>query len=93
MNDECVLRCEENYEYTKEGDEYVCKGKECKDRAPFSNGSCSLKEDFVESDDPVKCYSYREVGEGGDMCISQCPSDLVKVCVFFFYHLLMCFLF
>jgi hypothetical protein len=40
MNGECVLKCEENYEYTKEGDEYVCEAKECNDGTPFSNQSC-----------------------------------------------------
>jgi hypothetical protein len=32
--------------YTKKSDESVCKAKECNDQTPFSNGSCSLKEDF-----------------------------------------------
>jgi hypothetical protein len=87
MNDECVLRCEENYENRTECDEYICKAKECNDRTPFSNGSCSLKEDFVENENAVKCYLYREMGENGNMCTSQCPSDFVQVS-FFFYHLL-----
>jgi hypothetical protein len=84
MNNECVLRCEENYEYTTEGDEYVCKAKDCNDRTPFSNGSCSLKEDFVQNGNPVKCYLYKEIGKSGNMCINQCPSDLVQVFLFFY---------
>jgi hypothetical protein len=82
MNDECVLRCEENYESTKEGDEYVCKAKECDDRTPFLNGSCSVKEDFVETTNPVKCYSYRQMHGGGNTCAGQCSSNFIKV--FFF---------
>jgi hypothetical protein len=41
------LRCKENYEYTKEGDEYVRKVKECNDQTSFSNGSCQLKKNLA----------------------------------------------
>jgi hypothetical protein len=84
MNNECVLRCEENYEYTKEGDEYVCKAKECNDRTPFSNGSCSLKEDFaVEGENDVGCYLLRG-NEEMWICVSEgeCPNGYPEV--FFF---------
>jgi hypothetical protein len=89
MNDECVLRCEEYYENKTEGDEYICKAKECNDRTPFSNGSCSLKEDLVEKENPVKCYLYGEMGEDGDVCTSKCPSDFVQV-LFFFTFFFIC---
>jgi hypothetical protein len=80
MDGECVLKCEENYEYTKEGDEYVCKAKGCNDRTPFSNQSCSMKEDFTGNGNPVKCYFYKETAEGGDdVCASLCPSGFVPV--------------
>jgi hypothetical protein len=83
MNDKCVLSCEENYENRTEGDEYVCKAKKCNDRTPFSNGSCSVKEDLVE-ENAVKCYLYREVDEGRDTCTSECPNDYLQVYQFFF---------
>jgi hypothetical protein len=85
MNDECVLRCEENYENKTENDEYVCKAKKCDDRTPFSNGSCSLKEDFaVGGGSDVGCYLWRGNEEEIWTCVSEvdCPNGYLEV--FFF---------
>jgi hypothetical protein len=86
MNDECVLRCEENYEYRTEDDEYVCKAKECKDRTPFTNGSCSLKEDFATEGNDVGCYLLRGNEEEMWICVSEgeCPNGYLEFFFFFF---------
>jgi hypothetical protein len=82
MNDECVLRCEENYENTIENNEYVCKPKECSTRTPFSNGSCSVKEDFAEGN-VVGCYLLRRNDE--ETCVNEgnCPNGYPEVFFFF----------
>jgi hypothetical protein len=84
MKDECVLRCEENYEYTREGDEYVCKAKECNDRTPLSNGSCSLNEDFAGSG--AGCYLWKGNDDEIWTCVSEvnCPNGFLEVFFFFF---------
>jgi hypothetical protein len=88
MNKECVLRCEENYENRTEGDEYVCKPKECVYRTPFSNGSCSLKEDFGagEGGSDVGCYLLRGNDEEMWTCVNEgdCPNGYPEVFSFFF---------
>jgi hypothetical protein len=85
MNYECVLRCEENYEYTTENDEYICKPKECSARIPFSNGSCSLKEDFGGGS-VVRCYLLRGNDEEMWTCVNEgsCPNGYPEVFFFFF---------
>jgi hypothetical protein len=85
MNDECVLRCEENYENRTEDEEYVCKAKECNNRTPFTNGSCSLKEDFAAGGGiDVGCYLLRGNEEEMWTCVSEgeCPNGYPEV--FFF---------
>jgi hypothetical protein len=88
MNNECVLRCEENYENKTKGDEYVCKAKECNDRTPFPNGSCSLKEDFAgEGGSDIGCYLWKGNEEEMWTCVSEvdCPNGYVEVLFFFFF--------
>jgi hypothetical protein len=59
--------CPENYKKVEDKNtgEYVCIGKNCKDRIPFKNKTCSIKEDFLNDIDGesstvsfegVKCY-------------------------------------
>jgi hypothetical protein len=62
-----------------EKEEYVCISKECKNRNPFANKSCSVKEDFLSYDEETsdwstlsKCYylkknSTNNNGYGGDV--------------------------
>jgi hypothetical protein len=95
MNDECVILCPFNYENTSEKTNkgYVCTPKKCEDRTPWSNGSCSVEEDFpVEGGGEVmECYLLR-VGDGMESCVvkGDCPSGYPGV---FFYLLLFVLIF
>jgi hypothetical protein len=93
MDEKCVLICDENYENTtsKTSDEFVCTPKECANRTPWVNGSCSLKEDFMSEsggEGMVECYLERrggdddENGVGMDSCVEKdkCPSGSPGVC-------------
>jgi hypothetical protein len=78
----------------KEDGEYVCIKKECGDRTPFSNGSCSMWEDKEEE----ACYYLgleRTDSDSEDvsgMCVEEgdcpygypgvCECAYVSVCVF-----------
>jgi hypothetical protein len=76
------LRCEENYENRTEDDEYVCKAKECNDRTPFPDGSCSLKEDFgVGGGNDIGCYLWRGNDEEMWTCVGEgkCPNGYPEV--------------
>jgi hypothetical protein len=90
MNDECVLSCPLNYENTSEtvGKGYVCTPKQCEDRIPWSNGSCSMEEDFrVEGGgEAIECYLWK-VRENMENCVvkSDCPSGFPGVCFSFFF--------
>jgi hypothetical protein len=85
MGDECVLSCSLNYENTSEKTNkgYICTPKQCGDRMPLSNGSCSLEEDFrVEGGgEVIECYLWR-VGDGMENCIvkGDCPNNYPGVC-------------
>jgi hypothetical protein len=89
MDDECILSCPLNYENTsvKTSKGYICTVKQCEDRTPWSNGSCSMTEDFPVGDGGVvmECYMWRGKvadGDGMESCVvkSGCPSDYPGVC-------------
>jgi hypothetical protein len=63
----CIITCPKNYEkrINEERGEYACIPKECEDRTPWRNESCSLKEDFSNSNFSFNslssgCYYLRE---------------------------------
>jgi hypothetical protein len=71
-NEECVLLCPLNY-FIKTGDvENICSLKQCMDRIPWANGSCSASED--ESGE--ECY-FSEMGDDSvGKCVlrNNCPN-------------------
>jgi hypothetical protein len=91
MNNECVLRCEENYENITENNEYICKAKECADRTPFSNGSCSLKEDLDMRLSNAGCYLWK--GEEDRWTCMTCPDGYSEVFILFFVIYIFIFFF
>jgi hypothetical protein len=64
----CVIICLKNYEkkLDEKSGKYKCIPKECEDRRPYRNKSCSVKEDFLllnnNNSDSLKsgCYYLRD---------------------------------
>jgi hypothetical protein len=60
--------CPENFEkkIDEMREEFVCVAKQCEERKPWKNGSCSVEEDFLLSENEnsvstrVKCYYIKE---------------------------------
>jgi hypothetical protein len=68
-DEKCLIICPENYEkkMDEKRGEYVCIRKKCEDRIPFKNKSCSLREDFIWSEENCEdgdtgCY-YTDSGD------------------------------
>lgn len=68
------MGCPENLEriIDEEKGEYKCTPKRCEDRNPWRNKSCSLKEDFLLSDENWnfsiwECYYLREEYDNDNM--------------------------
>jgi hypothetical protein len=88
VNEECVLSCGENYNLIigESDTPSKCSPNECEERIPFTNGSCSLKEDFDLTEGlVVRCYNLRDE-DGIGICVNEgeCPSGWEMV--FFFFH-------
>jgi hypothetical protein len=84
--EKCVTRCPKNYEkkMNEESEEYTCVPKTCKDRIPFINGSCLVKEDISLKNEKniFGCYFLRENNNikndndrGRCVVAEDCPSD------------------
>jgi hypothetical protein len=90
MGDECVLSCPLNYENTSEKTNkgFTCTPKQCGDRTPWSNGSCSMEEDFRGGvgEEVMDGYVWR-VKDGIKNCVvkSDCPSGFPGVFFFCLY--------
>jgi hypothetical protein len=97
MGDECVMLCPFNYANTSERTSkgYICTPKQCGDRTPWSNESCSMTEDFPlgVGGEEIECYMSR-VGDGMKNCVlkGDCFSGYPGVCVFFIVCTDMCFM-
>jgi hypothetical protein len=85
--DACPINYKKNSVAGSQNHECVPES-DCNGRVPFSNGSCSIKEDFDEGN-PVSCYYYIE-NNGNikvEKCIpeSECSGALTTKVFFLFY--------
>jgi hypothetical protein len=87
MGDECILSCPLNYENKSEKTNkgYICTPKQCGDRMPWSNRTCSMKEDFPanggDGGEVLECAFSRVGDDGVENCVlgENCPAGYSKV--------------
>lgn len=93
MGNGCVLVCDENYKNSsiKSNKGYTCIPKECEDRKPWTNKTCSAREDFFNEigESNVECYYSKIEDDEIGKCVTKEKCDDDYPGVFILFHLLL----
>jgi hypothetical protein len=90
VGDRCYDSCPINYfnNTGQSGPDIICVPEECSNRVQYENKSCSVREDFANINDILKCYSY----ETGCRQESECPFNTQRVLNIYYLLVYYCYL-